>query len=280
MKPYFADKAVKLFLGDTLDILKSIPKNSIDMIFADPPYNLSNGGFSCYAGKRVSVNKGKWDKSKGIEADFKFHFKWIKNCKRILKPNGSLWISGTYHSIYSCGYALQKQGWHILNDIAWFKPNATPHLACRMFAHAHENLIWAKKSKQAKQTFHYSDMKNGSFAKDFIKKPNKQMRSVWVINTPNNSEKKHGKHPTQKPELLLERIILASTNKDDLILDPFCGSASTGVVALKHNRRFVGIDLEKEYLDELAIPRIKDLINENNKYEKVENPNEENVIRL
>lgn len=260
MTPYFQDKSVKLFLGDSLELLKQIPKESVDMIFADPPYNLSNGGFSCHAGKRVSVNKGKWDESKGIEEDFKFHSKWIKACKRILKPNGSLWISGTYHSIYSCGFALQQQGWHILNDIAWFKPNAAPHLACRMFAHSHETLIWAKKNKQAKQTFHYKDMKLGDFPKDFIKKSDKQMRSVWAIGTPVNGEKKYGKHPTQKPESLLERIVTSSSNVGDLILDPFCGSATTGVMALKHKRRFVGIDSEKQYFDELAIPRLKAIL--------------------
>ena len=267
MTPYFKEKSVKLFLGNSLELLKQISKESIDMIFADPPYNLSNGGFSCHAGKRVSVNKGRWDKSRGFEEDFKFHERWIKACRRILKPNATLWISGTNHSIYACGHALQKQGWHILNDIAWFKPNAAPHLACRMFAHAHETLIWAKKDKQAKQTFHYQEMKHGNFNRDFIKKPNKQMRSVWSINTPANGEKKYGKHPTQKPELLLERVILSSTNEGDLILDPFCGSATTGIMALKHKRRFVGIDLEKEYLDNLAIFKIKDILQKGEKNE-------------
>jgi site-specific DNA-methyltransferase (adenine-specific) len=260
MKPYFKDKSVKLFLGDSLELLKKIPAESVDMIFADPPYNLSNGGFSCHAGKRVSVNKGKWDESKGIEEDFKFHSKWIKACKRILKPNGSMWISGTYHSIYSCGFALQKQGWHIINDISWLKPNAAPNLSCRMFTASHETLIWARKDKKAKHTFNYPEMRNGDFPKDSIKKPNKQMRSVWAIGTPLMREKKHGKHPTQKPELLLERIIIASSNEGDLILDPFCGGATTGIMALKHKRIFVGIDSEQQYFDDLAIPKIKDIL--------------------
>ncbi len=260
MTPYFKAKPIKLFLGDCLEVLQQIAKESVDMIFADPPYNLSNGGFSCHAGKKVSVNKGEWDKSKGIEADFEFHSRWIARCKRVLKPNGTLWISGTNHSIYSCGFALQKQGWHILNDIAWYKPNAAPHLACRMFAHSHETLIWAKKNKNAKQTFNYDEMKYGDFSNDFIKKPDKQMRSVWAINTPSNGEKKYGKHPTQKPELLLERIVLSATNEGDLILDPFCGSATTAIMALKHHRRFVGIDTEEEYLKSLAIPKIKNVL--------------------
>lgn len=257
---YFSAKNTKLFLGESLEIMQQIPSESVDLIFADPPYNLSNNGFTCHNGKMVSVNKGKWDKSNGIDADFQFHNSWIKECKRILKPNGSMWVSGTYHSIYSCGFALQKQGWHIVNDISWFKPNAAPNLSCRMFTASHETLIWARKDKKAKHIFNYHEIKNGDFPTDFIKKPNKQMRSVWAIGTPKNGEKKYGKHPTQKPEGLLERIIIASTNENDLVLDPFCGSATTGIIALKYKRKFVGIDMEQEYLDNLAIPRIKDIL--------------------
>ena len=232
----------------------------MDLIFADPPYNLSNGGFTCHAGRRVSVNKGKWDRSKGIEEDFQFHYSWMEACRRVLKPNGSLWISGTYHSIYACGFALQKQGWHIINDVCWYKPNAAPNLSCRMFTASHETLLWVRKDKKSKHNFNYDAMRNGSWRDDFIKKPGKQMRSVWAINTPKNGEKKFGKHPTQKPEALLERIILACTNEGDLVLDPFCGSATTGVAALRHNRKFVGIDSEQEYLDKFAIPRIKEVM--------------------
>ncbi|RMD59218.1 MAG: site-specific DNA-methyltransferase [Nitrospirae bacterium] len=259
MKAYYSDIRIRLYHGDILEILSQLSDESIDLIFADPPYNLSNDGFTCHAGRRVSVNKGEWDKSKGIEEDFKFHYKWIEACKRVLKPNGTLWISGTYHSIYACGFALQRQGWHLINDICWFKPNASPNLSCRMFTASHETLLWAKKNKKAKHTFNYDLMKNGNWNGDFIKKPNKQMRSVWAINTPKNGEKKYGKHPTQKPEVLLERIILSSSNEGDIVLDPFCGSGTTGVVAIRHKRKFVGIDLEKTYLD-LAIPRLKDEI--------------------
>jgi len=237
-------------------------RRNIEFIFADPPYNLSNGGFTCHAGKRVSVNKGKWDKSKGVEEDFDFHYKWIEACKRVLKPNGSLLVSGTYHSIYVCGFALQKQGWHFINDICWFKPNAAPNLACRMFTASHETLLWVRKDKKAKHHFNYELVKNGTWNGDFIKKPNKQMRSVWAITTPKNGEKKYGKHPTQKPEALLERIILACSQENDIVLDPFCGSATTGVAALKNNRKFVGIDAEVDYLNKMAIPRIKDVLSQ------------------
>ena len=260
MKAYFNDIGIRLYLGDAIEVLNKLPEESMDLIFADPPYNLSNDGFTCHAGKRVSVNKGDWDKSRGIDEDFQFHYKWIEACKRVLKANGSLWISGTYHSIYACGYALQKQGWHLINDICWFKPNASPNLCCRMFTASHETLLWAKKNKKAKHVFNYELMKNGVWNGDFIKRPNKQMRSVWAINTPKNGEKKYGKHPTQKPEALLERIILASSNEGDIVLDPFCGSGTTGIVAIRHRRKFIGIDSESEYLDKLAIPRLKDEI--------------------
>lgn len=255
-------KSYRLYCADCLEKLKEIPENTFDMIFADPPYLLSNGGISCQNGKVVSVNKGEWDKSQGFEEDFEFHKKWLSACKRVLKPNGTLWVSGTYHSIYSCGFAIQLLGFHILNDISWFKPNASPNMSCRFFTASHETLIWARKNKKSKHIFNYEAMKNGNFPKDFIKKPNSQMRSVWVVNTPAMREKTHGKHPTQKPLELLERIILASTNEGDLILDPFMGSGTTGVAAVKYGRKFVGIEKEQLFVD-LAEKRLYDVLNEN-----------------
>lgn len=256
-KPYFSEDDFVLYNGDSLELLAQLPENSIDMIFADPPYNLSNGGFTVHAGKMVSVNKGDWDKSQGFDKDFEFHQAWIDACKRVLKPNGSLWVSGTYHSIYKCGFALQRSGYHILNDIAWYKPNASPNLSCRYFTASHETLIWARKEKKAKHTFNYKEMREGDWPEDSMKKPGKQMRSVWSLNTPKPWEKKFGKHPTQKPHDLLRRIVLASTNKGDIILDPFTGSSPTGLAAYQYGRKFVGIDLEKEYLS-LSKKRFKD----------------------
>ena len=259
-KPYFSEGSFVLYNSDCLEILEQLPENSIDMIFADPPYNLSNGGFTVHAGKRVSVNKGKWDKSNGLKKDFKFHSDWIKACKRVLKPSGTIWISGTYHSIYQCGFALQNEGYKILNDIAWYKTNASPNLSSRYFTASHETLLWARKDKKAKHVFNYDQMRNGNWPEDSLKRPNKQMRSVWVINTPKPDEKKFGKHPTQKPLNLLNRIVLASTNKGDVILDPFTGSSTTGLAACDHDRKFIGIDMEKEFLD-LSIQRFKDINN-------------------
>lgn len=258
IKPYYKKSGFRLYHADALDFLAKSKPESVDMIFADPPYNLSNGGFTVHAGKMVSVNKGDWDKSKGFKDDYDFHYKWLEACKKVLKPGGTLWVSGTYHSIYQCGHAIQGLGYHILNDIAWFKQNASPNLSCRFFTASHETIIWARKEKKAKHKFNYGLMKNGEWPEDFLKKPNKQMRSVWSINTPRPAEKKFGKHPTQKPIDLLVRIVLASTEKGDLILDPFAGSSTTGIAAVLNDRKFIGIDLEKKYLD-LSIKRFEDL---------------------
>lgn len=249
-KPFFTGNDFALYLVDSIEFLKQIPENSIDMIFADPPYNLSNGGFTVHAGRRVSVNKGKWDESKGVEADFAFHVRWLEECYRVLKPNGTLWVSGTYHSIYQCGYAIQLLGYKLLNEIAWFKPNASPNLSGRYFTASHETLIWARKDPKGKHTFNYKDMREGQWhTSDVLKKAGKQMRSVWAIGTPKPDEKTFGKHPTQKPMALLERIVLAASNEGDVVLDPFTGSSTTGLAAIKHGRKFIGIDLEKDYLD-------------------------------
>lgn len=258
-RPIAKGSNYKIYLGDCIEVLNSLPEESADLIFADPPYNLSNGGTSVHAGKRVSVDKGDWDKSAGPMEDFEFHLAWITACRRVLKPNGTIWISGTYHSIFACGYALQLLNFRILNDIAWFKPNAAPNLGCRMFTASHETLIWASKSKKSKHTFNYKEMREGDFPSDFIKKPGKQMRSVWSMTTPTKAEKTFGKHPTQKPLTLLERVVLSSSNPGDLILDPFAGSATTGIAALKHGRQFIGVDSNEEYLRNLALPRLKEI---------------------
>ena len=258
-KPYYEKPKFKLYNADCLKILADLDENSVDMVFADPPYLLSNGGFSVHAGKRVSVNKGEWDKSNGLKKDFEFHLEWIKAVKRVLKPSGTLWISGTYHSIYQCGFALQVAGFHVLNDIAWFKPNASPNLSGRYFTASHETLLWARKDPNGKHTFNYKLMKAGEWPNDFLKKPDKQMRSVWAIGTPKNGEKKFGKHPTQKPLELLRRIVLASSNKGDIILDPFTGSSTAGIAStILGKRKFIGIDTEKDFLD-VSIKRFKEI---------------------
>ena len=239
---YYNDSDFKLILGDSFKELKSIDEKSIDMVFADPPYFLSGDGITCSGGKMVSVNKGDWDKKISVKEKHEFNKKWIKECKRILKDNGTIWISGTLHNIYSIGEALEEEGFKIINNITWRKLNPPPNISCRAFTHSTETIIWAKKDiKNNKHKFNYNDMKelNGG----------KQMKDVWEMSLTKPSEKKHGKHPTQKPIALLERIILASTNEGDLILDPFNGSGTTGIVAHMLNRRYIGIDNVQEYLD-------------------------------
>src|SRR3989344_2320075 len=242
-KPYYDKPKFKLYQSNCLDLLAELPENSVDMVFADPPYLLSNGGFTVHAGRRVSVNKGEWDKSNGLKKDFEFHLAWIEAAKRVLKPHGTIWISGTFH---------------ILNDIAWFKPNASPNLSCRYFTASHETLLWARKDKNAKHIFNYDLMKNGNWPEDQLKKPGLQMRSVWAMGTPKTFEKKFGKHPTQKPEDLLKRVVLASTNKGDLVIDPFTGSSTTGIAAYLLGRHFIGVDTDPKYLD-VSIKRFEEL---------------------
>ena len=246
-KYYYESDNFKLILGDSLKALKKFEKGSVDMIFADPPYFLSGGGITCNSGKMVSVNKGEWDQKKNIEEKHKFNRKWIKLCYQVLSDNGTIWISGTMHNIYSIGMALEQEGFKIINNITWKKLNPPPNISCRYFVHSTETILWAKKDlKTAKHKFNYSLMKelnNG-----------KQMKDVWESSLTKSSEKKYGKHPTQKPMEILEKIVLASTDKEDLILDPFNGSGTTGIVANKLGRKYIGIDNKKEYLD-LTIKR-------------------------
>jgi site-specific DNA-methyltransferase (adenine-specific) len=250
LQPYYENKEynIELFHGNCLHVLPKLQGNSIDMIFADPPYFLSNGGITCHAGKMVSVNKGKWDVSKGIEENHKFNLAWLSECQQLLTKNGTIWVSGTAHVIFSVGFAMQQLGFKILNDIIWFKPNASPNLSCRYFTHSTETVIWAAKNENSKHTFNYELMKQISNGK--------QMRNLWEISPPQPKEKSYGKHPTQKPLKLIERILLASTSEGDIVLDPFSGSGSTGIAALRLGRIYIGIETSKQYLD-LTINRLE-----------------------
>ena len=251
---YYQTGSVTLYHGDCLEILSNIQGDSIEMIFSDPPYNLSNGGITCHAGRMVSVNKGNWDKSNGIGVDHEFSLNWLSACKRVLKDDGTIWISGTMHNIYSIGYALQQLGFKLLNEITWFKPNAAPNLSCRYFTHSHETIIWAAKSVASRHKFNYGLMKQFGGGKQMRSfwadiKDTEKVTDIWSLTSPAPNEKLLGKHPTQKPISLMERIILSSTNENDLILDPFTGSSTTGVAAIRHNRQFIGIDNEESFLE-------------------------------
>ena len=240
MRPYFKDENSKLYLADSRELLENLPAESVDVIFADPPYFLSNDGITCKSGKMTSVNKGKWDKATSLDDKHKFNLEWIGLCKNILKPNGTIWISGTLHNIYSVGMALEQTGFKIMNNITWQKTNPPPNLSCRYFTHSTETILWAKKSGDAKHFFNYELMKelNGG----------KQMKDVWSGALTPHKEKIFGKHPTQKPLYLLKKVLLASTREGDLVLDPFCGSGTTGVACKLLGRKFIGIDNDRDFI--------------------------------
>lgn len=229
-----------LLQGDCISLLSQFDFQ-FNMIFADPPYFLSNGGFSVQSGKQVSVNKGDWDKSQGFENDNNFNKKWLSACREKLADDGTIWVSGTFHNIFSVAQMLNELGFRILNCITWAKTNPPPNLSCRFFTHSTEFILWARKSEKSKHYFNYDLMKeiNGGT----------QMRDVWTLPAIAKWEKSCGKHPTQKPLPLLSRIILATTKENDWILDPFAGSSTTGIAASLLNRRFLGIEKEKEFLE-------------------------------
>ena len=247
--PCFEDRVSELYLCDTFSALEHMQAECVDMVFADPPYFLSNDGISCSGGRRVSVNKGDWDKLDTLEDKHNFNRRWINLCRNVLKPDGSIWISGTLHNIYSVGMALEQEGFKIINNITWQKTNPSPNLACRCFTHSTETILWAQKNdKHSRHYFNYQLMKelNGG----------KQMKDVWTGTLTPRNEKIHGRHPTQKPLYILERIILASTREGDIVLDPFCGSSTTGVACKKLGRRYIGIDNNSEYIN-LSMERLK-----------------------
>lgn len=241
LKPYYVDNNSALYLSDTFEALQKMLPEKVDMIFADPPYFLSNDGITCCAGKAVSVNKGDWDKIGGVEEKHAFNRRWIRMCRRVLKTDGTIWISGTLHNIYSVGLALEQEGFKILNNITWQKTNPPPNLACRCFTHSTETVLWARKAgKFARHFYNYDLMKELN--------DGRQMKDVWTGKLTPRIEKRFGKHPTQKPVYLLERILLASTQEDDVVLDPFCGSSTTGVACKRWNRKYIGIDNNVEYI--------------------------------
>lgn len=246
---------VGLYQANCIEFMDALaeqyPEGVFDMIFADPPYFLSNGGITCHGGKMVKVDKGDWDKSQGPELNHEFNLAWLSRCQKLLKPNGTIWVSGTQHVIHSVGYAMQQLGMRILNDITWEKPNPPPNLSRRYFTHATETIIWAGKNEKTKHHFNYQAMREINLGK--------QMKSVWKFGAPKKAEKAFGKHPTQKPVALLERIILSSTEKGETVFDPFAGSATTGVVAIGLGRKFLGCELDSEAIA-LATKRLEQAI--------------------
>ncbi len=227
-----------LYNKDCIEVLKTLKPNSIDLIFADPPYFLSNGGMSIHSGKVVSVNKGDWDDKSKYDNHLQFTKEWLQQSFRVLKYGGSIWISGTVHNIFDVKNYLDEIGFKIINIIVWHKSDPPPLIYKNKFKFSYELIIWAK--KDGKHTFNYKDM----FAVG-----GEEMQDVWTISAVCMSEKKFGYHPTQKPEALLERIIKACSNEGDIVLDPFSGSGTTCYVAKKLNRKYIGIEKNKEYFD-------------------------------
>ena len=279
-------RGIWLYHGNCLELLDAIaakyPEGRFDAIFADPPYFLSNGGITCHAGKMVKVDKGDWDVSRGPELNHEFNTEWLRRCQRVLKPNGTIWVTGTHHVIFSIGYAMQQLGYKILNDIAWEKPNPPPNLSCRYFTHSTETVLWAAKNEKSKHVFNYSAMKAvsgkqmktvwrdvtsdecqvtrksgaSSDASEIMSPVTCHLSPIWTMTAPTNAEKEHGKHPTQKPVALVERCLLASTNEGDLVLDPFLGNGTTAVASLRLKRGCVGIELDLHHV-EIAVKRVK-----------------------
>lgn len=227
--------------GDCMELLAEIEDNSIDAIFADPPYFLSNGGISVQSGRQVCVDKGDWDKGGTPEYIYEFNHRWLSLCHSKLKDNGTIWISGTHHNIHIVMRCLQELGYKVLNTITWQKSDPPPNLSCRYFNFSTELIIWARKLVKKPHKFNYEAMRqlNGG----------RQMTDVWRIPAVGLWEKEQGKHPTQKPLRLLYRIIIASTNEGDTILDPFSGSGTTGIAANLLGRNYIGIEQDKQFCE-------------------------------
>ena len=247
-------KKNKILLGDSLKIMKTIPSKSVDLIFADPPYNLQLKD-TLYRPDQTTVEAvtQDWDKFNTYKEYDNFTEQWLKESKRILKKGGALWVIGSYHNILRVGTSIQNHGFWILNDIIWHKTNPMPNFRGTRFTNAHETLLWCTTSREAKYTFNYQNLKELN--------DGKQMRSDWYIPICSGKERlrennNQRSHPTQKPEALMYRIILSSTNKGDIILDPFLGSGTTAVVAKRLQRNFIGIEQDKEYIS-LAKKRLK-----------------------
>ena len=235
----------RILAGDCIEVMNALPENSVDLIFADPPYNLQlKGDLHRPDNSKVDAVDDDWDQFDSFRAYDEFTTDWLKAARRILKPNGAIWVIGSYHNIFRVGAALQNQGYWILNDVVWRKSNPMPNFRGKRFTNAHETMIWASKSEGAKYTFNYEALK--------ALNEGVQMRSDWVLPICTGHERLKDEngdkaHPTQKPESLLHRVLVGSTNPGDVILDPFFGTGTTGAVAKMLGRNFIGIEREEAY---------------------------------
>ena len=244
----FGEPGAVVYLADCVELMRLMPAGSVDAVFADPPYRLSNGGVTVKSGRVGSVDKGAWDRSLGsFERNHEFNVRWLEEVRRVLKAGGTIWVSGTHHAIFSIGFALQSLEFKVINSVVWEKPDPPPNALHTAFTHAHETLVWAVR-RGARHTFNYDAINS--------RDPAAQVGSVWCMPPPSRREKRLGRHPTQKPLRLVRRALLACTGEGDLVFDPFTGSGTTAVAAKELNRSFVGAELEGEFCG-LAARRIR-----------------------
>lgn len=234
----------ELLCGDSIEVMRRMPAESVDLVFADPPYFLSGDGSTCRAGKRAKVRKGAWDEPASLSDMHAWNGRWLAAAKRLLRPHGAIWVSGTIHSIHSVALAMQQLRMHLVNEVVWEKPNPPPNLACRCITHSHETLVWASKSATSKHHFDYV------YGKSLT---GKQLKDVWRLSAPSKAERVHGDHPTQKPLALVGRCLHLTLPDGGTVLDPFVGSGTTGVAVAGMGPgragRFIGIDRDAKFLE-------------------------------
>jgi len=260
-EPYYEEKGIKLYLGDNNEIMKEMYEEGIrfDTIFADPPYFLSTkDGITFINGKVTVCDKGDWDQKIPFEEQMTFHKLWLNNCLLLMKDHSSIWISGTYHNIFKIGYIVQEKGLKVLNDVIWYKCNASPNITCRFLTHSHETLLWIKQNNDVPHIFNYKIAKAWSDERDILKERGKQMRDVWSIYIVPGAEKEIGSHPTQKPIDLLVRLLMISIKFSHSILDPFNGGGTSAIACRLLGVDYSGIDIDEECL-ELTIKKLKDV---------------------
>ena len=239
-RTFLEEKDYHIETINCLRAFKKIPSESVDSIITDPPFFLSSGGITCQSGRMVSVDKGSWDKKDSFEETLNFNRRWLYEAARVLKAGGTMWVFGTMHNVYQIGCLTQAHGGlKILNNVTWQKTSPPPNLACRSFTHSTETILWIRKEGKSKHFFDYPLSKTWNNGK--------QMKDVWPMGRVKKVEKKFGKHPTQKPLELMERLVLASTQPGEIVLDPFSGSGTTGVAAVKHGRKYIGFDIDASF---------------------------------
>lgn len=251
--------AAALVIADSVDVMAALPAESIDVVFADPPYLLSRGGTTVKSGRRVSVDKGEWDRARGgVDAEHGWHRRWLRSAQRVLRPSGTIWVCGHYQSIWSLGWAMQSLGFHLLNSVTWCKPNASPNFGCRAMTHSTEMILWAT-PRHLDPSPHFFDYQAARVLGAGPDGADKQLRDFWTLpaGAP-AAEKRHGPHPTQKPRALIDRAFKVSLPPGGTVLDPFMGSGTTATAAVAAGvGQYIGVDLDRQWVT-VAAQRLED----------------------